>query len=92
MNPIVFLISWFASGLIGTIIMLIHDFRGTEYDENAFDKDLAWTCFIMTLFGYVVIILIIVYMLDEKMYLKRFGFYVHKLANIGVKKEKNKNG
>lgn len=92
MNLIVFLISWFVSGLISTIIMLIHDFRGTEYDENDFDKDFVWTCFMMTLCGYVGIILIIVYILDEKMYLKRFGFYIHKFANIGIKKEKNKNG
>ena len=88
MNPIVFLIFWFASGLIGTIIMLIHDFRWTEYDENDFDKDLAWTCFRLTLSGYVGIILVVMYMLDEKIYLKRFGFYIHKLVNIGVKKEK----
>lgn len=89
MSPIVFLISWLVSGLISTIIMLIHDFRGTEYNENDFDGDFAFYCFMMTLCGYVSVILIIVYILDEKVtHSKGFGFYIHKLVNIGVKNEK----
>ena len=90
MNPIVFLISWFITGLISTIIMLIHDFRGTEYNEKDFDGDFAFACFMMTLCGYVGIILIAVNMIDEKTNYKGIGFYIHKLVNIGVKKEENK--
>ena len=78
------LISWLIVGLISTIGAWILELRGSEYDENYFDKEHIYTSFLLIVLGYISPIIICVAITEEKKYFTKF---VYKIANIGLKKK-----
>lgn len=83
-----FILSWITIGLVSTIICTIHDMRGKEYDPKEFDTEYCWVMCVLICLGYFSLIPIIFFYIKEYCNIKPLSYYIHKLVNIGVKKEK----
>ena len=86
MNELQFIISWFVAGLISIIIVWILELRGKEFDENYFSREHVIVSLVMIIFGYMSFVIIYAALTQDKKYFTRF---IHKIANIGIKKETN---
>ena len=76
----IFIISWFAVGLISMILFIIMDLRGAPYDENYFVNNILAIIY-MPFMGYVsLIFLFYMYELEYQPLLK----FIYKIANIGI--------
>lgn len=79
-----FLISWLIVGTICTIGSWILELRGSEYNENYFDKEHIYVSFLLIVLGYISPLVICMAITSEKKYFTKF---VYKIANIGLKKK-----
>ena len=84
MNELQFIISWFVVGLISVIVIWILELRGTEFNGDYFDKEHVTVSILLFLLGYISFIIMYAALTQDKKYFTRF---IHKIANIGVKKE-----
>lgn len=84
MNELQFIISWFVAGLISVIVIWILELRGTEFDGDYFDKEHVTVSILLFLLGYISFVIMYAALTQDKKYFTRF---IHKIANIGIKKE-----
>ena len=84
MNELQFIISWFVVGLVSVIVIWILELRGTEFNGDYFDKEHVTVSILMFLLGYLSFVIMYAALTQDKKYFTRF---MHKIANIGVKKE-----
>ena len=86
MGVVLFLISWFITGLVGAILGIASDIRGYEYDEDYFDGEAICAIIVITIAGYLGLIFTIIFILHKRC---AFSRLIYNIANIGIKKEKN---
>ena len=84
---LVFLISWLVVGIISLIGSWILELRGSDYDENYFDKEHIYVSFLLIVLGYLSPLIICMAITSEKKYFTKF---VYKVANIGFRNKENK--
>ena len=86
MGAVLFLVSQIIVGLVGSILGIASDIRGCEYDEDYFDGEVICAIIVTTIAGYLGLILTIIFILHDHLVFTKF---MHKIANIRIKKEKN---
>ena len=86
MESVLFLVSWIMVGLVGSILGIASDIRGCEYDEDYFDGEVICAIIVTTIAGYLGLIFTIIFILHNR---HAFSKLIYKIANIGIKKEKN---
>ena len=91
LQAILLLLSWFVIGLIGTVLMILEDMRGEEYDENYFTGECKMFCGITVTLGYLTLCIVIVYYI-VKVFQKNKPItkILYKIANTKINK-KSKN-
>lgn len=84
-----FILSWFLSGLISAIGMIVLDLRGEPFDEDYFDKDLLSTFCLVTVFGYLSLLLLFFEFIIVKINVngakEKLFRLIHRVANVGYK-------
>lgn len=86
---IVLLSSWFLSGLLGTVISIINDMRGQEFNENYF-KDQGAAPYVILSLGYFTLIFSICYFIHDWMRKRKpITKFLYKIANIGLSKKED---
>lgn len=88
LQAILLLLSWFVIGLIGTVLMILEDMRGEEYDENYFTDECKMFCGIAIALGYLTLCIAIVYYI-VKVFQKNKPItkILYKIANIKINKK-----
>lgn len=88
LQAILLLLSWFVIGLIGTVLMILEDMRGEEYDENYFTDECKMFCGITVALGYLTLCIVIVYYI-VKVFQKNKPItkILYKIANIKINKK-----
>ena len=87
MNFIIFLITWFLSGILSFIFACVVDMRNKEYDKNYFNDAESVIIALFILFaGYVSIVVVFI---NYLFFVKNWSFtrLMYNIANIGVKKK-----
>ena len=81
MDPfITIMISWYAVGLISTILLFAVDLRGKPYNENYFNDKFFPTLFVIAC-GYISLIFVICAYNYKYKFLQKF---IYKISNIGI--------
>ena len=92
MNWVVFLITWFLSGILSLLISCGMDMRNEEYDENYF-KGTEFICVWIVVSGYIGLISVLLTLIYDSFKNRpkhTLTKLIYKIVNIGVK-EKDEN-
>ena len=81
----IWLCLWFGTGLLCALIMWIYEMRGKEYNPNFFDEGVLLVSAFLILFGWISALIVLGIIISENHYFVRL---IYKIANIGVKKDK----
>lgn len=83
LQAILLLLSWFVIGLIGTVLIILEDMRGKEYDENYFTDECKMLYGVTVVLGYLTLCLVIVhYIIKVFQKNKPITKILYKIANI----------
>ena len=76
----IIMISWYAVGLIATILLFAVDLRGKPYNENYFNDKFAPTLLVIA-WGYISLIFVVFAYNDRYKFLQKL---MYKISNIGI--------
>jgi len=88
LQAILLILSWFVIGLIGTVLIILKDMRGKEYDENYFTEEDKMLFSVTVALGYLTLCLVIVnYIVKVFQKNKPITKILYKIANIKYNKK-----
>lgn len=84
---------WLFIGLLSTMFLYMLDMRGNPYKEDYFEGEIGQTIKFILMGGFMPVL--VVFVVLQEQYEKRkknrnFTKFIYKLANIGVKKNEEK--
>lgn len=93
LQAILLILSWFVIGLIVTVLIILKDMRGKEYDENYFTDEYKMLFSVTVALGYLTLCFVIVnYIVKVFQKNKPITKILYKIANIkNNKKSKNQS-
>ena len=77
-------------GLIGTLLIILDDMRGENYDENYFTNECKLVCLLTTVLGYLTMCFVIVFCIVRFFHKnKPITKTLYKIANVKIGKNNN---